>query len=786
MLCDLSRLTRTLHALQHDEYVDQAYLHTFVNEGEKYVDQGLIAQGSRSAGDAEVGLVPMQGVQEGAEFGAPERAVWFHDSTHVGEMAGVDYIVEEEVVAEEEEGKWGGGGVLIEEASDDGAHAMLMEVEEEATQEKGEREEIETVLSVSDIGDVVDDVDFSVLLHAEDGTYEVSEKSAEEIHLNEQETGVAETGDTEEGLEDTEVVEGALDSNEGSVGLEENGVEDEEGEEEDVLGEEWRLEQFEGSMLEGVASTSVVDTGAEEVMEEQLDMSVHEGDSACVEEKEEKEEEGVVEENTEEDELEVHDEEDADEVGERGAGGVNVEEAETGVEEEAETGVEETGAVEKQETEDGMDDSGVVQEVWEGDESSRLPSRSLSPNDIPAVHASSIAELEEEDDMEVKAEEDNICDEEDNMRQEQHKADGGPISDMIPPVYASSNADGTHDTCDKSSIADDMCDTFDSHEKSDEPQYAADGVELDQEEVDVDTEEKGDILGDEEDTVQEEQHITDIVSMEESSHISALREGAEALDMAFEQSSVQEAEGAEDLTKHVASDVDAYVDGVHEAMVPVHFELPTAHDAVQVSIIGSWDQWQEPVKLSSSRQTAGFAADVLVPLGMHTFQFIVDGKRITSDEWDVETDLHGNLHNVVVVRAASGVPSDDSVGEDSDVGMRWRGFAQRYAACSEHFEKEDAEMLERNQGVGKGYRTDASHEAEEELRVGGTITQGDNDAVSRCEEQEALQNEDDTFNGSVEASVYRDVSSAQNERDSVPVQFDEPIVPGTSSQNSAS
>ena len=779
MLCDLSRLTRTLHAPQHDEYVDQAYLHTFVKEGEKYVDQGLIARRSRSAGDAEVGLAPMQRVQEGAEFGAPERAVWFHDLTRVGEMAGVDYIEEEEVVAEEEEGEWGDGGILIEEASDDGGDAMLMEVEEEATQEKGEREEIETVLSVSDIGDAVDDVDSSVLLDAEDGTDEESEKSAEEIHVNEQETGVAETEDTEEGLEDTEVVEGALDSNEGRVGLEESGVEDEEGEEEHGLGEEWRLGQCEGSMLEGVVSTSLVDTGAEEVMGEQLDMSVHEGDSACMEEKEEKEEEGVVEGNTEEDELEVHDEEEADEVGERGAGGVNVEEAETGVEE--------TGAVEKKETEDGMDDSGVVQEVWEGDESSRLPSRSLSPNDMfPAVHASSIAELEEEEDMEVKVEEDNICDEEHNMRRQQHKADGGLISDIIPPVYASSNAHGTHDTYDKSSIADDMCDTYDSHEKSDVPQYAADGVELDQEEVDVDTEEKGDIVGDEEDTVQEEQHITDIVSMEESSHISALREGAEALDMAFEQSSVQEAEGAEDLTKHVASDVDAYVDGVHEAMVPVHFELPTAHDAVQVSIIGSWDQWQEPVKLSSSRQTAGFAADVLVPLGMHTFQFIVDGKRITSDEWDVETDEHGNLHNVVVVRAASGVPSDDSVGGDSDVGMRWRGFAQRYAACSEHFEKEDAEIFERNQGVGKGYRTDASHEAEDGSRVGGAITQGENDAVSRFGEQEALQNEDDTFNGSAEASVYRDASSAQNERDSEPVQFGGPIVPGTSSYNSAS
>ena len=75
---------------EHGGGVDQAYVHTLVQEGKKYVDQGMDAQRARSRGDAEAGLMPLRQVHEGVHFGDPARAVWSHDLTDGGRVRGDD------------------------------------------------------------------------------------------------------------------------------------------------------------------------------------------------------------------------------------------------------------------------------------------------------------------------------------------------------------------------------------------------------------------------------------------------------------------------------------------------------------------------------------------------------------------------------------------------------------------------------------------------------------------------------------------------------------------------
>jgi hypothetical protein len=60
---------------EHGGQVDQAYVHTLVKEGEKYVDQGYDVDKGRTRDVHEV-LTPLEEIEDGAEYEDSARAVW--------------------------------------------------------------------------------------------------------------------------------------------------------------------------------------------------------------------------------------------------------------------------------------------------------------------------------------------------------------------------------------------------------------------------------------------------------------------------------------------------------------------------------------------------------------------------------------------------------------------------------------------------------------------------------------------------------------------------------------
>lgn len=104
-------------------------------------------------------------------------------------------------------------------------------------------------------------------------------------------------------------------------------------------------------------------------------------------------------------------------------------------------------------------------------------------------------------------------------------------------------------------------------------------------------------------------------------------------------------------------------------MVPVHFNLPIleAKPWNQVTVVGSWTQepWGEHFKLL--KKDDGFAGWVDMPIGMHRFKFIADGKWLTSDEYPLETDEAGNQNNVmnITVDSTAAVQSETPSVADS-------------------------------------------------------------------------------------------------------------------------
>ena len=85
-------------------------------------------------------------------------------------------------------------------------------------------------------------------------------------------------------------------------------------------------------------------------------------------------------------------------------------------------------------------------------------------------------------------------------------------------------------------------------------------------------------------------------------------------------------------------------------MVPVLFYMHNPSKGLpfkDVILLGSWSDWSVNSKLL--KKDDGFAGFVDVPVGTHQFKFIADGKWMTSDEFDIETDAAGNFNNVIHV-----------------------------------------------------------------------------------------------------------------------------------------
>ena len=85
-------------------------------------------------------------------------------------------------------------------------------------------------------------------------------------------------------------------------------------------------------------------------------------------------------------------------------------------------------------------------------------------------------------------------------------------------------------------------------------------------------------------------------------------------------------------------------------IVPVLFYMHNPSKGMpfeDVILLGSWSDWSVNSKLL--KKDDGFAGFVDVPVGTHQFKFIADGKWMTSDEFDIETDGAGNFNNVIHV-----------------------------------------------------------------------------------------------------------------------------------------
>lgn len=86
-------------------------------------------------------------------------------------------------------------------------------------------------------------------------------------------------------------------------------------------------------------------------------------------------------------------------------------------------------------------------------------------------------------------------------------------------------------------------------------------------------------------------------------------------------------------------------------------EFVWAFGGSSVYVTGAWDDWRVKAALSRTSPTE-FTAVLALPVGTFQYKFIVDGNWKHSPALPTERDQHGNLNNIVVVKA--NVPEYDS------------------------------------------------------------------------------------------------------------------------------
>mmetsp|Transcript_52942 Transcript_52942/g.124022 ORF Transcript_52942/g.124022 Transcript_52942/m.124022 type:complete len:249 (-) Transcript_52942:271-1017(-) len=81
--------------------------------------------------------------------------------------------------------------------------------------------------------------------------------------------------------------------------------------------------------------------------------------------------------------------------------------------------------------------------------------------------------------------------------------------------------------------------------------------------------------------------------------------------------------------------------------VPIYFSLAGIPEVQDVTVCGSWSAWMDHYKLA--KQGDDFDGVIDLPVGKHTFKFIVDGDWTTSSQWPITYDQDGQTNNVIDV-----------------------------------------------------------------------------------------------------------------------------------------
>jgi len=90
-----------------------------------------------------------------------------------------------------------------------------------------------------------------------------------------------------------------------------------------------------------------------------------------------------------------------------------------------------------------------------------------------------------------------------------------------------------------------------------------------------------------------------------------------------------------------------------EVLVPVYFKPKPKHlkfdkNTKDVTLVGSWSNWQDHFKLQP-KGTDCWDGVVNLPVGRHTFKFIVDDQWCIVGQWPVEKDENGDFNNVIEI-----------------------------------------------------------------------------------------------------------------------------------------
>lgn len=85
-------------------------------------------------------------------------------------------------------------------------------------------------------------------------------------------------------------------------------------------------------------------------------------------------------------------------------------------------------------------------------------------------------------------------------------------------------------------------------------------------------------------------------------------------------------------------------------MVEHTFRYPSGESASQVSVVGSFNQWNRQA-LTMVRKTDGWEATAKLPMGRHSYKFVLDGSRWILDPKNPHqvTDGAGNVNSVAIV-----------------------------------------------------------------------------------------------------------------------------------------
>jgi hypothetical protein len=74
------------------------------------------------------------------------------------------------------------------------------------------------------------------------------------------------------------------------------------------------------------------------------------------------------------------------------------------------------------------------------------------------------------------------------------------------------------------------------------------------------------------------------------------------------------------------------------------------HGGIKVLLIGSFTQWKDTIEMV--QETAGFSCILNLPIGIHSYKFIVDGEWRYSPDQETITDSNGNVNNCIAVTSS--------------------------------------------------------------------------------------------------------------------------------------